>query len=1013
MTSAINTNGINVNYPIPGVNNSSQGFRDNFAAIKGDLNTAANEITDLQNNVVLKQALDGTLLNNDMANTLISNASTRGFRASTFNLGNAISGTLIVNASLGDVQYGTITGNTTIQFTGWAPIGTQSNVELQLSVANNLAVISLPTEVKIDGAYGTETVENFANVANIPTLTIPYDTTRMDYRFSTLDCGNTITIEPYNRPRQTTQVQQRIPSPIGKQGDVVGTFSVDPTTSVAFATCTATNGTYDFITCDSTSGFYLDMPVVFTGNTFGGIIAGATYYVRQVLTSTTFTISSAPGTNTGPDDLVNLTTSTGIMYVNPISYMYNCTGSYDGNVIIKYASNTNVVTTTVTGTNTSSTGNTITVSSTSGFVVGYPVAFSGTLSNTFITATYSPSNVLTVASTANMVVGGRIAVTGNVFGGLLANIYYITNIYPGNSNITLSNTFGGGNITLSTATGNCDATFNGIMGGLLTGTDYYVQSIDPTIIAGNFNVGQQYEIVDVGSTNWTAINASSNTSGVTFIANGVGSGTGTATALNQFTVSANSPGGAPVALVDENGSMNVTAVTDYTITLNSTSNVNVNSPIEFSGNMFGGIVSDKIYYVSNVTSGTDISISETINNGLAGQKLPLFTANGNVIANITTSGTPIWKSVVFKPYNSSEDSSIVNNLTVYGDANIIGNTTLVNVSANLYTGNFSGNVAAFNLTVSNLANFTALSQLKIAGGTSGYFLQTDGAGNLSWVAGTVSGTTTAPGGVNTQVQFNDAGTIQGNANLTFDKTTGTLSVGNALSVTGNTNSGNISVTANITAGNITLSSNIVANNFTTTTGAVTAPIIQNGTSNVTITNNGNITLYISGNGTARFTATSTGVVANGTLTVSGNANIGNIYSTSGTFAGPIQGVTTLTANSNISTTSSGSILSNNFVFTGVTTGITANGTSQAAGTVLVKEFNVVSTVTGTNYSVVLPASVAGMKVMIRNNSGNTLYVYPASGSAINLLATNIAYQQNANTTNEFYCTSTTQWYTLV
>ena len=962
MTSAINTNGINVNYPIPGVNNSSQGFRDNFAAIKGDLNTAANEITDLQNNVVLKQALDGTLLNNDMANTLISNASTRGFRASTFNLGNAISGTLIVNASLGDVQYGTITGNTTIQFTGWAPIGTQSNVELQLSVGNNLAVISLPTEVKIDGAYGTETVENFANVANIPTLTIPYDTTRMDYRFSTLDCGNTITIEPYNRPRQTTQVQQRIPSPIGKQGDVVGTFSVDPTTSVAFATCTATNGTYDFITCDSTSGFYLDMPVVFTGNTFGGIIAGATYYVRQVLTSTTFTISSAPGTNTGPDDLVNLTTSAGIMYVNPISYMYNCTGSYDGNVITKYASNTNVVTTTVTGTNTSSTGNTITVSSTSGFVVGYPVAFSGTLSNTFITATYSPSNVLTVASTANMVVGGRIAVTGNVFGGLLANIYYITNIYPGNSNITLSNTFGGGNLTLSTATGNCDATFNGIMGGLLTGTDYYVQSIP---------------------------------SGTT------------------FTVSANSPGGAPVALVNENGSMNVTAVTDYTITLNSTSNVNVNSPIEFSGNTFGGIVSDKIYYVSNVTSGTDISISETINNGLAGQKLPLFTANGNVIANITTSGTPIWKSVVFKPYNSSEDSSVVNNLTVYGDANIIGNTTLVNVSANLYTGNFSGNVAAFNLTVSNLANFTALSQLKIAGGTSGYFLQTDGAGNLSWVAGTVSGTTTAPGGVNTQVQFNDAGTIQGNANLTFNKITGTLSVGNSLSVTGNTSSGNISVTANITAGNITLSSNVVANNFTTTTGAVTAPIIQNGTSNVTITNNGNITLYISGNGTARFTATSTGVVANGTLTVSGNANIGNIYSTSGTFAGPIQGVTTLTANSNISTTSSGSLLSNNFVFTGVTTGITANGTSQAAGTVLVKEFNVVSTVTGTNYSVVLPASVAGMKVMIRNNSGNTLYVYPASGSAINLLATNIAYQQNANTTNEFYCTSTTQWYTLV
>ena len=45
MTSAINTNGINVNYPVPGINNSSQGFRDNFTAIRTDLNTAATEIT--------------------------------------------------------------------------------------------------------------------------------------------------------------------------------------------------------------------------------------------------------------------------------------------------------------------------------------------------------------------------------------------------------------------------------------------------------------------------------------------------------------------------------------------------------------------------------------------------------------------------------------------------------------------------------------------------------------------------------------------------------------------------------------------------------------------------------------------------------------------------------------------------------------------------------------------------------------------------------------------------------
>lgn len=591
MTSAINTNGINVNYPVPGINNSSQGFRDNFSAIKTDLNTAANEITDLQNNVVLKQALTGTTLNNDMANTLISNAATRGFRASTFNLGNAISGTLVINASLGDVQYGTISGNTTIQFTGWAPSGTQSNVEVQLSVGNSLAVVSLPTAVSMTGAYGIETVENFANVSGTPTLTIPNGVTRLDYRFSSIDCGDTITIEPYNRPRQSTQIQQRIPSPIGQQGDVAGTVCVDPATSLAFATCTATEGTYEIITCDSTAGFYLDMPVQFTGVVFGGVTAGTTYYVRSIPSATTFTIAAAPGTTAGPASAVNLSTASGSMTVSPVSYMYVSSGSYDGTVIPKTASNTTIVTTTVTGTNTNATGNLITVSSTSGFVVGYPVSFSGTISNVFATATYGTGNVITVTSTSGMVVGGRIAFTGNVFGNLSQSVYYITNIYSGNSNITVSTTFGGGNLALTagTTTGNCVASFNGILGNLTT-TDYFVQSV---------------------------ANATT------------------------FTVST-TQGGAPVALLTENGSMNVTTVTDYTITLNSTSNIANNDPIVFSGNVFGGVTSDQTYYIANIVSGTTLSISKTRANGVAGQKMNLVTANGNMVVSVYE-GTSIWK----------------------------------------------------------------------------------------------------------------------------------------------------------------------------------------------------------------------------------------------------------------------------------------------------------------------------------------------------------------------------------
>ena len=47
MTSAINTGSMNVSYPTPGVNNSSQGMRDNWASIKTNLDSAGTEITDM------------------------------------------------------------------------------------------------------------------------------------------------------------------------------------------------------------------------------------------------------------------------------------------------------------------------------------------------------------------------------------------------------------------------------------------------------------------------------------------------------------------------------------------------------------------------------------------------------------------------------------------------------------------------------------------------------------------------------------------------------------------------------------------------------------------------------------------------------------------------------------------------------------------------------------------------------------------------------------------------------
>jgi hypothetical protein len=224
--SSINTNNINVNYPVPGVNNTTQGFRDNFTSIKTNLNTAGTEITDLQNKAVLKAALDGQTLNNDMANTLISNATTRSFRASTYNLGNNVQGTTTINVSQGDVQYGTVTANTTINFGGWAPVGTQSNVELYLTIANTSAFIIFPSTTN-DGSnvpttgltYTAVQLENYSSnttpsAGNTHTnqVSVPAGVTQLNYLVTTTNCGTLMDIYPINRPKKSSFILNGTPA---------------------------------------------------------------------------------------------------------------------------------------------------------------------------------------------------------------------------------------------------------------------------------------------------------------------------------------------------------------------------------------------------------------------------------------------------------------------------------------------------------------------------------------------------------------------------------------------------------------------------------------------------------------------------------------------------------------------------------------------------------------------------------------------------------------------------------
>jgi len=411
--SQINTNGITTNYPIPGQNNSTQPFRDNWSQITTQLNTAAGEITDLQSKAVLKAALNNTTLNNDLANTLISNAAISGFRSTTYNLGNALAGAVLVNVNQADVQFGAVQGNVTLQFGGWSPTNTESNVVVRFSMTNPNAVISFPNNcVASNNNFGVTLLENFAMIGNVATVTAPANAGILEYQFTSLDCGNTITVTPVNRPFQATQTVTRDPPPTGILGDVNGDIAVG--SSLDQLTVISSTAAGNYFSTANTYQLYPQLPVVFTGNVFeANITPGTTYYVRNVVSSTDFTVA----TDFAVTANVQVADNTGnVMYANPASYLYVATGSFNSNTISK------------------------------------------TVTNTF-----STNNFIVLSTTSNLSVNSPIVFTGNVFGGLAANqIYYITTIDTGNNQIAVSQArqygVAGANVQLITANGTATAT---------------------------------------------------------------------------------------------------------------------------------------------------------------------------------------------------------------------------------------------------------------------------------------------------------------------------------------------------------------------------------------------------------------------------------------------------------------------------------------------------------------------------------------------------------------------------
>jgi hypothetical protein len=194
MTSAINPNNINGAYPVAGQDNNSQGFRDNFTNTSTNFQYAADEITDLQNNAVLKGALTGQVLDNDMQGSALSNALLSNMSENVVVL-NTVSGTTVINYALASYQTLTTNGAVSLSFTNFPAAGAAASVVVQVTVASTIHTLILPAAVSVNnvGIQGLNTSTN----------TISFAATGVySFEFSTSNGGTTITVREVNKRLQ-------------------------------------------------------------------------------------------------------------------------------------------------------------------------------------------------------------------------------------------------------------------------------------------------------------------------------------------------------------------------------------------------------------------------------------------------------------------------------------------------------------------------------------------------------------------------------------------------------------------------------------------------------------------------------------------------------------------------------------------------------------------------------------------------------------------------------------------
>lgn len=191
MTSSINPNNIDGNYPVAGQPNNTQGFRDNFTNTKTNFEYAQTEINDLQNKAILKQALTGTTLDNNMNDNLLYAVKLQDV-SYTYLQQTATAGSIPIDYSAAQYQFISTTGPISLSFTNWPESTLGAGiVQVAINVTNTSHTLTLPAEVTL----GTTGIQGYSGGVITFAATGTYQ-----FAFSTSNGGSAVTIYDLNRP---------------------------------------------------------------------------------------------------------------------------------------------------------------------------------------------------------------------------------------------------------------------------------------------------------------------------------------------------------------------------------------------------------------------------------------------------------------------------------------------------------------------------------------------------------------------------------------------------------------------------------------------------------------------------------------------------------------------------------------------------------------------------------------------------------------------------------------------